>query len=117
MRKNVYRVLRHWAFRGEPGGSTRGSVYYKLSLGCANDIVVRISNHEVPETEERVYNRESGGFTWSGAWQSLVTRVPTRSTWQLVSRRVVQRWLLDMRKEILRVAWGACPLTRSLGKR
>jgi len=100
LRKAIYRALRRWGFRRE-SGSGHGSVYYKHG-SPEIDFTVRVSDHEVPETVERSSNRDNGHFTWSGAWNSLVTRIPTRNDYKLVARREVLRWLIDVRRHLIR---------------
>lgn len=64
-RQRIFRALRTLGFRRE---CTSGrSAYYRRI-----DIVVRISDHDVPETPERIYARENGGFSWADSGNSFV---------------------------------------------
>lgn len=38
-----------------------GSLYFRATDAVAGEVVIRVSDHEVPETDERVWAREHGG--------------------------------------------------------
>lgn len=85
VRQWVYRHLRKMGFRRETRSGS-GSAYYRLG-----DLTVRVSDHEVPETEARMESRMSGGWTWANNRYSLD---------QITTRFAAARWLVEIRREV-----------------
>lgn len=50
-------------------GGEGGSMYFRRGKQ-----VVRVSDHDVPMTAERIYNVSSGGFSWADTSRSLVIK-------------------------------------------
>ena len=100
-RTDAARALRPWVLRrlrkmGFVREHTSGkSAYYYHAQ--APDFCVRVSDHEVPLSNERSYNRETPGrHTWADSWRSLV----------LDSRMdfcAAARWLVEIRREVRRL--------------
>lgn len=68
-RQWLMRWLRRFGLRRE-GRSGSGSTYYSRG-----EIRVRLSDHDVPETDERRYVVENGGFSWTVCgWQFRIDR-------------------------------------------
>lgn len=65
-------------------GGEGGSMYFRRGKQ-----VVRVSDHEVPMTAERIYNVGSGGFSWADTSRSLVIRPGTRPVEAL-------RWVVEV---------------------
>jgi hypothetical protein len=64
-RARIFRALRAIGFKRE---CTSGkSAYYRR-----NGMVVRVSDHEVPETDERRWNMDNGGRSWANSRWSFV---------------------------------------------
>jgi hypothetical protein len=76
-RRRIAARLRKLGFRldrRQQGGS--GSTYYALGL-----LAVRISDHEVPMTEDRQCARENGKHTWARSRWSFVLGQDDESDW------------------------------------
>lgn len=89
LRARVFYHLRKMGFVRE---HTSGrSAYYRTRLAVI-DLRVRVSDHDVPLTCEREFNRNAGGFTWADSGYSIDLTA--------VSAIEAGRWLVGLRKEI-----------------
>lgn len=61
LRRNIYRRLRKMGFERDHK-SDSGSVYY-TGLYKGEFVRMRVSNHEIPMTEQRMHERANGGFS------------------------------------------------------
>jgi len=65
-------------------GGDGGSMYFRRGKQ-----VVRVSDHDVPMTAERIYNVGNGGFSWADTSRSLVIRPGTKPVEAL-------RWVVEV---------------------
>lgn len=87
LRSWIYRRLRKMGFVRETQTAT-GSAYYR----CGSRRV-RISDHEVPDTEQRQYNRANGGYSWANNRFSFEIQHDT--TWIAAAK-----WLVAVRQSL-----------------
>jgi hypothetical protein len=86
IRQLVFHHLRGMGFKREH--TSGSSAYYRRGL-----LTVRVSDHEVPMTDERAYNRENGGKSWAdSSWSFVIDRD--------TSRMAALRWLVEIRREV-----------------
>lgn len=78
----LYAQLRKRGFKRER--SACGSTYYHKSP----DLTVRVSDHDVPMTYVRQYNRDNGGFTWANNWKSFVMGEDVSEWLQLIDEHL-----------------------------
>ena len=86
IRQRVFRHLRRMGFRGEIRTQS-GSTYYRFA-----DLTVRVSDHDVPMTDDRAGAVLWGGRTWAdNGWSLVVTTGFAAARWLVDVRRCVRR--------------------------
>ena len=71
-----------------------GSLYFHATDAAANELVIRVSDHEVPETDERIWAREHGGRRCANREYIVGAAVGNEPA---EAERVVQEILDDLR--------------------
>ena len=93
VRAYVLQWLRRLDFSREHTSGRSGYYYWRVGN---KDLTVRVSDHQVPMSEERSWNESQGGRTWANTWRSIV--IDERSTCYAAAR-----WLVQVRQHIRRL--------------
>ena len=89
LRSTAMKIARSLGLTRETTTSS-GSAYYR---DPSRSVIVRIADHEVPETDERCHNSKNGGFSWAHHGHNLVID-------PLTTTMDVLRFFVDVRHEL-----------------